>query len=318
MSAPDLVVVVVSHGTRDRTLACVASVLADDAVATRVVVVDNASADGTAAALRERFGAAVDVLESTRNLGFGAACNLGAARVADARHALFLNADTRLSPGALAALLGALDAGAGAAGPAVVGEDGASQSSVRGHPTPAALLHQHTALRFLRVAAAAYERYKRPATPPDGVPVVPVVMGAAIAVRGDVLRAVGGFDERYFLYFEDADLCRRVALAGHPVRFVPEAVVTHAGGASSDPRRGPALIWYLRSLFLYVDRFHGRARGLAYRLVFKPLFVLRMLTDILRDALTWLARPGKRAEKGPELRLGGWFFTRGLWPFALA
>ena len=311
----DLAVVVVSYETRERTLACVESVLADDSATSRVVVVDNASSDGTVSALRERSGDAIDVVASERNLGFGAACNLGAARVTDARHVLFLNADTRVRPGALHAIVTALDAGAGAAGPSVVGEDGGEQTSVRGHPTPLALLHQHTALRFLRVGASAYARYKRPDAAPDAVP---VVMGAALAVRGDVLGITGGFDERYFLYFEEADLCRRVAECGMPVRFVADAVVEHAGGASSDPRRGRALIWYLRSLFLYVDRFHGRGKGLAYRCVFKPLFLVRMVTDLLRDALTWMFRPTKRTSKSPELHLAGWFFARGIWPFLVA
>jgi GT2 family glycosyltransferase len=315
MSSADVAVVIVSYETRDRTSACVESVLADDSATARVVVVDNASSDGTADALKERFGNDIDVVASNRNLGFGAACNLGSARVSDARHRLFLNADTCVRPGALGALTAALDSGAGAAGPAIVGEDGREQASVRGHPNPLALLHQHTALRFLRIGASAYARYKRPDAPPEAVP---VVMGAALAVHGDVLRVTGGFDERYFLYFEEADLCRRIAEGGRPVRFVADAVVEHAGGASSDPRRGPALIWYLCSLFVYVDRFHGRGSGLLYRLIFKRLFLVRMVTDLLRDALTWLFRPSKRADKTPELNLAGWFFARGVWAFLVA
>jgi len=317
VSAPDVAVVIVSYETRDRTVRCVESVLAQEGPSAAIVVVDNASSDGTVAAVESIGDARLRVIASAHNRGFGRACNEGAAAHPDARHVLFLNADTVLRPGALAAIVAALDAddAPGAAGPAIVGDDGADQLSVRGDPTPLALLHQHTALRFLRVGASAYTRYKRPAATDDDVP---VVMGAALAVRGDVLRAARGFDERYFLYFEEADLCRRVRDAGHRVALVREAVVEHAGGASSDPRRGPALNAYLRSLFLYVDRFHGRAFGLLYRLIFKPLFLLRMFTDGIRDALTWLLRPSKRADKGPELRLGGWFLVRGVWAFLAA
>jgi GT2 family glycosyltransferase len=317
VSAPDLAVVVVSFETRSRTLTCVESVLAQAGPSLAVVVVDNASRDGTADALAAVSDPRLTVVANAANTGFGAACNQGAAAHPDARHVLFLNADTVVRPGALAALVAALDAddAPGAAGPAVVGADGREQSSVRGDPTPAALLFQHTALRFLRVGAPAYSAYKRPGAPDDDVP---VVIGAALALRGDVLRATGGFDRRYFLYFEEADLCRRVRDAGHRVAVVRGALVEHAGGASSDPRRGPALNWYLRSLFLYVDRFHGRAYGLAYRVVFKPCFLLRMLTDAIRDALTWLFRPSKRADKAPELRLCGWFLVRGVWTFLVA
>ncbi len=315
MTACELAVVIVSCETRERTVACVDSVLAQGDVVAAVVVIDNASSDGTVDALRERFAGAVRVVANARNVGFGAACNQGAAEFPGARNVLFLNADTRVRPGALGLLLAALDGGAGAAGPRLVGSDGAAQPSVRGHPTPLALLHQHTALRFVRCGAAAYRRYKQPAA---GAEAVPVVMGAALAVRGDVLRELRGFDERYFLYFEEADLCRRVATAGRSVRFVPEAVVEHAGGASSARRRGPALVWYLRSLFLYVDRFNGRGAGLAYRAAFKPLFLLRLATDVVRDAVTWLARPDKRPSKARHLRRAAWFVTRGMGAFVVA
>jgi len=317
VTAPDLAVVIVSYETRDRTLRCVESVLAQDGPEIAVVVVDNASRDGTVRALSQIDDARFAVIASPQNLGFGAACNDGAAAHPDARHVLFLNADTVLRPGALAVLVAALDANQapGAVGPAIVGDDGADQPSVRGHPTPLALLHQHTALRFLRVGASAYADYKRPCAEDDAVP---VVMGAALALRGDMFLELRGFDERYFLYFEEADLCRRVGEVGERVAFVREAVVEHAGGASRDPRRGEALGWYLRSLFVYVDRFHGRGFGLCYRAVFKPLFLLRMLTDGVRDGLTWLFRPSKRADKGPELRLGLWFLCRGVWAFLVA
>ena len=317
MTAADLAVVIVSYETRDRTLRCVESVLVEVGPSLRAVVVDNASQDGTVDALRAIGDARLAVVANAKNEGFGAACNRGAATQPGARHVLFLNADTVVRPGALAAIVAALDASdaPGAVGPTIVGDRGSEQPSVRGHPTPLALLHQHTALRFLRVGAQAYSRYKRPVVQDDDVP---VVMGAALALRGDVLRELGGFDERYFLYFEEADLCRRVGMSGQRVALTRAAVVEHAGGASSDPRRGAALNWYLRSLFVYVDRFHGRAFGALYRLVFKPLFLLRMVTDAIRDGVTWIFRPSKRDDKGPELRLGGWFLVRGVWSFLVA
>lgn len=310
MTAP-VAVVIVSYETRELTLRCAESALAHGDVpghATRVVVVDNASADGTADALRARFGDRVDVVASERNLGFGAAANLGASRAADAAWVLVLNGDTELTPGALASLLAAGEEHADAAvlGPSVAGEDGAPRDSVRGDPTRLALLHQHTALRFLRVGARAFERYRHPARGDT----VEVVMGAAMLVRGTDFRALGGFDSRYFLYFEEADLCRRARLAGRSVRFVEGAVVRHAGGASADRDRERALTWYLASLFAYVDRWHGRGAGIVYRLVFKPLFVVRLVTDFVRDAAGLLfRRPGKAA----EVRLAARFVRRGLW-----
>lgn len=307
-----VVTVIVSRDTREATLRAVRSAAADS----RVIVVDNASTDGTADAVRAAADG-VTVVANERNLGFGAACNQGAALAPDARFVLFLNADAALTPGALAAMTADLVAHpeASACGPRIVGDDGGQQASVRGHPTPLALLHQHTAIRFLRLGAAAYRRYKEPAIPAEGGP-VEVVMGACLLVRGDAFRAAGGFDERYFLYFEEADLERRLAASRGPVRFVPAAVVRHEGGASRrrDPER--ALTWYLQSLFAYVDRWHGPAFGAAYRFVFKPMFLVRLATDALRDAAV-LAFRGRR-EKADELRLAAAFAVRGVWSFLLA
>lgn len=312
MTAP-VAVVIVSYETRELTLRCAESALAHGAVpghATCVVVVDNASHDGTAVALAGRFGDRVDVVASERNVGFGAAAHLGAARVPDAAWVLVLNGDTELTPGALAALVaaGAAHADAAVLGPSVVGEDGAPRDSVRGDPTRLALLHQHTALRFLRVGARAFERYRHPAA----ADTAEVVLGAAMLIRGDDFRALGGFDARYFLYFEEADLCRRARGTGRTVRFVAGATVRHAGGASADRDRERALTWYLASLFAYVDRWHGRGAGIVYRFVFKPLFLVRLVTDFVRDAAGFLLRrPGKAA----ELRLAARFVMRGLWRF---
>jgi GT2 family glycosyltransferase len=121
---------------------------------------------------------------------------------------------------------------------------------------------------------------------------------------------MGGFDARYFLYFEDADICRRAADRGRGVRFVPAATIRHAGGASADHDRERALTWYLTSLFVYVDRVHGRRAGIAYRFVFKPFFVVRLVTDFVRDALGALVG---RKGKAEELRVAGRFAVRGLW-----
>lgn len=321
MTRPVVGVVIVAKDTRDAALRCLASVRADassGAFDVRTVLVDNASSDGTAEAVRARFGSWADVVANPENTGFGAACNQGAARFPAAHHLLFLNADAELAPGALAALVGELeaDARAGAAGPRMVGADDAPQPSVRGHPTPLALLHQHTALRFLRVGSAAYARYKRPAVRGDAPSDVPVVMGACLLVRGDVFRSLGGFDSRYFLYFEEADLCRRLADDGRTVRFVPAALVRHAGGASADRDRERALTWYLASLFAYVDRFHGRGTGLLYRAAFKPLFLVRLATDAVRDALALLVRG--RSGKRDELALTGRFLVRGMWTFLVS
>jgi GT2 family glycosyltransferase len=317
-----LVAVIVSYQTRDRTSACVASLLAcaqqfDGRL--QIVVVDNASTDGTVAALQERFVDDVQVLVNPRNVGYGAACNQGAAACPEATHVLFLNADTVVRPTALTVLVRALhdDPQAGIVAPVLEEDDGVLRRTVRGHPTPLALLHQHTALRFLKFGRSAYARYKLPKSVQDaaGRLRAPVLNGAVLLLRTTDFRAVGGFDPRYFLYFEEADLCRRIGTLGLDCVLLPEPLVEHAGGASSSGMRDRALVWYLASLFQYVDRFHGRRFGLLYRALFKPLFLIRMLTDALRDVLALTFKPAHRTEKEAEVRLAARFFTRGMWVF---
>lgn len=293
-------IVIVSWNTRDAALRCVRSVLGGGGPIARVVVVDNASADGTADAVRAEFGESVEVIARAANGGYAVACNEGAARCGDASHLLFLNADVEVAPGCVETLVAALaaDPSAVVAGPAFTHPDGRPQPSVRGHPTAAALLFQHTAARWLRIGRAAHVRYKRPLG--DEVPrtttVGPILLGACLLVRGDSFRAVRGFDEEYRLYFEEADLQRRLGTAGGRAIFVPSASAVHSGGASADQARAAALAWYVAGLLRYCDRFERT--GFGFRVAFKTLFLLKLPVDALRDHVAWLIlrRPGKREE----------------------
>lgn len=315
MSELDLAVVVVSHRTRDLTLRCLDSL--PDALGglrASTFVVDNASCDGTVEAVRARDD--VELVASERNLGYGAAANLGVVRLPDARHVAVLNADLELLPGCLERLVAALDDDSRLAvvGPRLLDGDGEPRP-VRAQPTAGALLHQHTALRYVGYGRAAYGRYKRPPQPGDGGGEVEVLSGALLVIRRSVFDALGGFDEGYFLYFEEVDLCVRARAAGHRLRWEPTAEARHVGGASSGPRRGEALVWYLESLLRFVQRTEGRGRG--FRVLFKTAFVAKMLGDVVRDAFACL-RPSRRREKLAELRLAVWFLTVGVWRFLRA
>lgn len=298
--------VVVSWNTREASLRCVRSLLAGGG-ADRIVLVDNASGDGTSEAVRAEFGGRVEVVARASNGGYAVACNEGAARCGDAARVLFVNADVEVRPGCVAALEGALDGdpSAAVAGPSFTHPGGAAQPSVRGHPTGAALLFQHTAARWVRYGRAAHERYKRPLgdAAPAAQAAVPVVLGALMLVRADAFRAAGGFDPGYRLYFEEADLQRRLADRGGRVLFVPSAAAVHAGGASADQIRADALAWYVASLFRYLGRFERR--GFGYRVAWKSLFLLKLPVDALRDHAAWLVlrRRGKREEAALFWRL---------------
>lgn len=245
---------------------CVASARAAGA---EVVVVDNASTDGSAEADALR-AAGVCLVRERENRGFAGGVNI-AARHASADRLLLLNPDTRIEASAIAALGAALDArpDAAAAGACLVDEDGRPQRgfTVRRFPTLASLATDLLLIDEVWPGNPARRHYLALDVPLDGPSPVEVEQPAAacLMVRRDVFAALGGLDERYHpAWFEDVDFCRRLRDAGHVVLFVPGARVVHAGGVSlrSLGAQDFARAWY-RNLRRYVARHHGRAQALA-------------------------------------------------------
>jgi N-acetylglucosaminyl-diphospho-decaprenol L-rhamnosyltransferase len=223
----------------------------------RVTVVDNASPDDSVETVADL---PVDLVRSPRNGGFSYGCNLGAAR-GSAPYVLFLNPDARMGAEALAGMLRVIRAEPETAlvGPRIVDDSGELAWSLRRFPrhrsTFAQALFAHRLLprqawtdELIRDAAAYEERWS-----PEWV------SGACMLVRRDAFERIGGFDERFFLYCEDTDLCRRLWAAGHVVRFEPAAEVWHVGGASSEPGETQAVA--ARSRVLYARKHMGRARA---------------------------------------------------------
>ena len=199
------------------------------------IVVDNCSTDGSQAQVAERAPQA-RLIQNTRNVGFGTAVNQGLAQVSAAR-VLIMNPDCRLVAGAVDALTRVLDAhpDCAAVGPRILNPEGTLQGSARGDPDMLTGLFGRTGLlqrAFPRVALARRNVVARD-SPDQDERTVDWVSGACMLARTEALAAVGGFDERYFLYWEDADLCRRLRAASFHVRHVPNATAIHRVGGSS-------------------------------------------------------------------------------------
>lgn len=225
-------IIIVSFNTRDLLHACLASVRAH-APQSRAIVVDNASADASADMVAAEFPEAT-LIRSPKNIGFGAANNLGIA-AGDAPLLLFLNSDAELTAGALPALAAALDSDPRAvmAGPRLEGPDGAFQPSCRRIPNAwrYAWGLSGLAARFpwLRSLDTWYtEAEHRPGLCPG------MLSGACFLARRDYLAAIGNFDPRLFLYEEETDLALPARKRGLRMRYVPSARVVHHGGASVD------------------------------------------------------------------------------------
>jgi hypothetical protein len=257
MSAPqpDLSVIILSFNTRELTLACVRSVFAaHDNLALEVIVVDNASADGTVEALREVCPEAC-VIANDKNLGFARGNNVGL-RVAHGRYLMLLNSDTLAQPGALGALVRFMDAhpDAGACGPMLLNEDGSLQPSGRPLPSVWRLFVDMTKLYRLWQRDVFAQRGR------DYTQVARVgeVSGAALLVRREAYERVGGLDEKLFAYYEDVDLCKRIGDAGYAIYYVPDAKVTHLWKRSS--RAAPEQTYRAGQIGAryYFRKHHGR------------------------------------------------------------
>ena len=263
MTTPDVLVVVVTHNSGRAIDAFASAMLAELDDTHALVVVDNASTDDTVARVRARLPAAT-VLEPGRNLGYGAAVNLAFATVRPRESMLVANPDTVLHPGALSRLRDVLRPAVGIAVPRLVEPDGTLAPSLRRAPSLLRAAGESVlgGLRAGRVAGLGEivcnpAEYAQPRT-------VDWATGAAWLVTTRCFDALGGFVEDYFLYSEETDFALRARDRGFATVYVPDAVVTHEGGASNVD---PALFALLtRNRVRCYGRRHHAPATLAFRL----------------------------------------------------
>lgn len=271
-------VVVVSYCSRETLRACVQPLCGLPGVT--VTVVDNASPDDSVATVDDL---PVELIRSSRNGGFAYGCNLGIA-TGSAPYVLLLNPDAQIDRDALATLVRVLDEepAVGAVGPRILGESGELKFSQRSFPRLRSTWSQAMFLHRLAPHAKWTDEVIRDpaayATP--GSP--EWLSGACLLTRRSALTEIGGLSERFFLYCEDIDLCRRLRQAGHDLRFEPAATVRHRGGASAP--RGSTLPIYARSRVLYARQHYRRPAV--------PLEVLGVVVGEATHALASIRRRG--------------------------
>jgi N-acetylglucosaminyl-diphospho-decaprenol L-rhamnosyltransferase len=274
--APRVAVVIVSYEGREALLASLESLRRHASTPTEVVVLDNASADGSADAVRTAHPE-VRVIVNAENVGFAKACNQGwlASR---APFVLLLNPDAELTPGAVETLVALLEerTDVGAVGPRTRSSDGTIQVSTG---RDLSLLAEWRQRRLVRGVArrrpgalAEAERRHGRQHEPDWL------SGSCLAVRRTALETVSGFDEGFFLYEEDADLCRRLRLAGWRIVFTPAAEVHHRLGHSMEKAARRARLEYHRSHL----RYYRKHNGLVARAVLRVLLAGRGAVQWLR------------------------------------
>ena len=290
---PDVSVIVVTYDGRDLLRRCLAALAADAPhEATReLIVVDQASSDGTGSWLQAEHPD-VRLVPLERNVGFGAGNNRGAA-LAGGRWLLLLNSDCFVDPGAIDELVrfgeGAPEIGIVA--PRLRWPDGSLQRSCRRFPSPYRIATEYLYLRKLAPRSAALNGFYCGEFAHDAPRRVDWLTGACLLVRRELYERLGGFDESFFMYSEEVDLCRRALDLGFETWFDPVAGATHVWGGTAKRDPGPALRENVRSQLRYLDRHDGRAAAEAARGVMLAGLALRApRSRSHRAAASWLAR----------------------------
>jgi len=265
MKTCEVTFVIVSYNTARLLKRCLESVLQElQGIQAEIIVVDNASKDGSVELVEKEFPE-VYLIPSQINLGFAAANNL-AFRISHGEFIVLLNTDAFLKKGALLKALETMkaDEKIGLAGGRLIGEKGEWQPSARQFPS---LIND-----FLHLSGLAsryphsrfFGKADRTWASPEESSEVDWVPGAFTIMRRQIINEVGLFDERFFLYYEEVDFCKRIKKAGYTVWYLADVQVIHLGGESSKTvqehawnKSGSQLtLWRMRSMFLYYRKWH--------------------------------------------------------------
>jgi GT2 family glycosyltransferase len=245
-----------------------------------LVVIDNASSDGSVEAIREAY-ADVRLIQNSTNLGFGAACNQGI-RATDCKFVLLLNSDARLNAQAFQALCDCMERNerCGVAGCRLIDASGAEVVNTRHFLTP---LNQAVELTGIKAGLQYLKRTHR--TQLDrrlADCAVDWIDGACLLLRRSALDEVGTFDERFFMYSEDEDLCFRLRQRGWQVCFCGGGTALHIGGASSQFHKSELLRQFYRSQMLFLSKHRGKGATFLYAVLMKTVLILKRWLAVMK------------------------------------
>jgi N-acetylglucosaminyl-diphospho-decaprenol L-rhamnosyltransferase len=275
----NVAIAVVTHQSARHLTACLDSVAGGE-----VIVVDNASTDGSAELARSR---GVRVIANETNVGYGAALDQ-AVRSTSAPWIVLANADVVFAPDAIARLIEFLEAHPRHAlvGPRLIDPAGVVAASARGFPTLALEAAEAFRLRRFWPENPIHRAHWRPELSRGGAGDADWVVGACMAARRAALEEVGGVDGGYFLYYEEVDLAWRLSRRGWRIAYCPDALVTHVGGGSSAGREAELARAYDESRERFFLRAYGKAAVPALRLI-------RLAGTVLRTCVRAVSQPSE-------------------------
>ncbi|MDI7259846.1 MAG: glycosyltransferase family 2 protein [Thermodesulfobacteriota bacterium] len=277
----DLSIIIVNWNTKEYLLQCLGSIFnVGQNFSWEVIVVDNASQDGSEAEAKKKFPT-IQLIENEENLGFAKATNQGL-RKAEGRYLLLLNPDTQVKEGALERLIVFMDVcpEAGVVGPQLLNSDGSKQNSIANFPSVGTELLNKSLLRWLFPSRfpGKGENYLEPIE-------VESVIGACMMVRREAMEEVGVLDEDYFLFFEETDWCFQIKKAGWKIYHLPHAEVYHLQGKSAEKEKKKAKVEYYRSRYQFFKKNRG---GLQWSILLIGLIIKLMAEFVLMGMVNLL------------------------------
>lgn len=278
---PKVSIIIVNWNTKDFLKDCLSSIQkGTGGLSYEVIVVDNSSSDDSIKFIEDNFPN-IKLIMNSINTGFAGACNQGASS-AMGEYLFFLNPDTILEEDSIKKLVEftekPISARLGAVGPQLLNRDGTIQNSVRRFPNLKDFLVRDTILKKL-LPLKGKDRliYNLSSQTPS---IVDQISGAAILIRKSIWKNIGGMDSRFFMFYEEVDMCRRLMDLGYKVYYLPTATIVHLCGGARHKDRSAVFYYSVRSMFLYLDKYESTGKLFLFKLIYKPLFLIELLTGI--------------------------------------
>jgi GT2 family glycosyltransferase len=288
----DISIVIVNYNVREYVVNLLHSIeraLGDLKV--EIIVVDNASSDGSVEFLQDEFGGKIKLLAQTENLGFGRANNLAIA-MASGKYTLLINPDTLMREDTLQVMHAFMEKNpqVAMAGCKFLNPDGSfAIDSRHSIPNISSALWRVLGLSYLFPKSRVFGDYNLTWMDPQVAAPVPAVSGAFMFCRSDALRQVGGFDDRYFMYVEDIDLCYRLSQAGFGIHYLPTTSIVHFKGESTRRNSFDHVLTHSRSLLAFFDKYYSHLFSGIFRLFIMFGIIIRggfiFTQNLLRRAM---------------------------------
>lgn len=252
----DISIIIVNYNTKDLTKQTIQAVIDTTHKAKyEIILVDNASSDGTVDAVREAYQN-VKIIANTENVGFSKANNIGI-KQSKGKHILLLNSDTKVLGECIDKCFAYMEQhkDIGTLGPKINLANGdLDHACKRGFPTPSASLFYMLKVDKIFPESEKYGRYKMNYLSNDDINEVDSLTGAFMMVRKEVVDKIGDLDEEFFMYGEDLDWCYRIKEAGYKVMYYPEAKIIHYKGQSSKKKRTKTIYEFHRAMYLFYNK----------------------------------------------------------------